>query len=58
VRRAGFDGLRRNLAIAMGNSGRSLFESTLRAWTEVPEEGMRKAAQWALARLKEGCSQD
>ncbi len=58
VRRAGFDGLRRNLAIAMGNSGIRRFEPKLRALTEAGEEGTRKAAQWALARLKEGRSED
>jgi epoxyqueuosine reductase len=58
VRRAGFEGLRRNLAIAMGNSGLRRFEPTLRSWSEAAEEGTRKAAQWALTRLREGRSQD
>jgi epoxyqueuosine reductase len=58
VRRAGFDGLRRNVAIAMGHSGLSRFEPILRAFAEVAEEGTRKAAHWALARLKDGHSED
>jgi epoxyqueuosine reductase len=58
VRRAGFNGLRRNLAIAMGNSGLSRFESRLRTWADAAEDGLRTAAQWALARLKEGHPQE
>ncbi len=34
VRRAGFAGLRRNVAIAMGNSGDARFADRLRAWAE------------------------
>jgi epoxyqueuosine reductase len=55
VRRAGFDGLRRNIAIAMGNaatlSGAEPFRTTLRAWAQAADEGLRAAARWALARL-------
>jgi epoxyqueuosine reductase len=52
VRRAGFDGLRRNVAIAMGNSGLSRFAPFLERWTAAADEGLRTAAQWALERLK------
>lgn len=52
VRRAGFAGLRRNVAIAMGNSGNLQFRDQLRAWAGEADEGLRSAAQWALAQLK------
>src|ERR1039457_975971 len=52
VRRAGFNGLRRNLAVAMGNSGMQLFAPRLKEWTEAADTGVRAAARWALDRLK------
>ncbi|MGA2674514.1 MAG: tRNA epoxyqueuosine(34) reductase QueG [Terracidiphilus sp.] len=51
VRRAGFLGLRRNVAIAMGNSGQSGFVPWLEKWAESADEGLRAAARWALAKL-------
>jgi len=51
VRRTGFIGLRRNVAIAMGNSGLSRFASWLAEWAEAPDEGLRSAARWALEKL-------
>jgi epoxyqueuosine reductase len=51
VRRAGFEGLRRNLAIAMGNSGLTRFAARLAEWSEASDEGVRTAARWALAKL-------
>jgi epoxyqueuosine reductase len=56
VRRAGFLGLRRNVAVAMGNSGERRFAATLRRWSEVPSENpaaeaLRAAARWALEKL-------
>ena len=51
VRRAGFLGLRRNMAIAMGNSGQSRFAPWLENWAEAAGEGLRAAARWALGRL-------
>jgi epoxyqueuosine reductase len=51
VRRAGFLGLRRNVAIAMGNSRQGRYASTLRKWAEAADEGLRAAARWALGRL-------
>ncbi len=53
VRRAGFLGLRRNIAIAMGNSGENRFSSQLRAWRDAADEGLRAAAAWALNKLHE-----
>ena len=54
VRRAGFTGLRRNIAIAMGNSGLRRFTSRLEGWAEDADEGLRAAARWALAKLRNG----
>jgi epoxyqueuosine reductase len=51
VRRAGFLGLRRNIAVAMGNSGAGAFEPRLREWASAADEGLRAAAQWALGKL-------
>ena len=51
VRRAGFLGLRRNVAIAMGNSRLDKFAPWLHRWAEAADEGLRAAARWALQRL-------
>jgi epoxyqueuosine reductase len=56
VRRAGFLGIRRNIAIAMGNaaeagSGGPGFVPRLREWAESADEGLRTAARWALSKL-------
>jgi epoxyqueuosine reductase len=48
VRRTGWKGLRRNVAIAMGNSGLARFVPQLREWAEAADEGLRSAARWAL----------
>jgi epoxyqueuosine reductase len=52
VRRAGFQGMRRNIAVAMGNSGLARFTPLLEQWTEAVDQGLRCAAQWALSRLQ------
>jgi epoxyqueuosine reductase len=52
VRRAGFDGLRRNIAIAMGNSGQGRFAAVLEQWAVAADGGLRTAAQWALEKLR------
>ena len=52
VRRAGFQGLLRNAAIAMGNSGLCRFAPLLEKWTEAADEGLRTAAWWALEKLR------
>jgi epoxyqueuosine reductase len=51
VRRAGFLGLRRNVAIAMGNSGLGRFAPLLKTWAESADEGLRSAARWAHGKL-------
>jgi epoxyqueuosine reductase len=52
VKRARFDGFRRNLAIAMGNSGLQRFVPTLREWSHTADPGLSDAAAWALQRLE------
>ncbi len=52
VRRTGFLGLRRNIAIAMGNSGEAQFAQKLEAWASATDDGLRAAAQWALCKLR------
>ena len=52
VRRAGFQGLRRNVAIAMGNSGLAQYAARLEEWAAAGDEGLRAAARWALGRLR------
>jgi epoxyqueuosine reductase len=52
VRRAGFVGFRRNVAIAMGNSRLDRFAPWLEKWTGAADDGLRTAARWALDRLR------
>ncbi len=51
VRRAGFQGLRRNIAVAMGNSRLRQFAPQLKEWAEATDAGVRAAARWALDKL-------
>jgi len=51
VRRAGFQGLRRNVAVAMGNSRLRQFTPKLKEWAEATDAGVRAAARWALEKL-------
>ncbi|MFT4113000.1 tRNA epoxyqueuosine(34) reductase QueG [Silvibacterium sp.] len=53
VKRAKYDGFLRNVAIAMGNSGREEYLPQLRAWLGTEDEGLRNAAAWALEQLGE-----
>jgi epoxyqueuosine reductase len=48
VKRARFDGFRRNLAIAMGNSGLARFRPTLEAWSRSADPALAEASAWAL----------
>lgn len=52
VRRAGFDGLRRNLAVAMGNSGLPQYLSRLEEWSNSTNEALRHASLRALRKLR------
>jgi epoxyqueuosine reductase len=51
IRRAGYLGLLRNVAVAMGNSGQARFRPRLEAWAQAENEPLRAAAGWALGRL-------
>jgi epoxyqueuosine reductase len=57
VRRAGYHGLRRNVAVAMGNSGLKRFMPLLDQWTQAADHGLRTAAQWALERVGSSANQ-
>ncbi len=52
VKRARFSGFRRNVAIAMGNSGLRKFIPTLREWSLDPDAGLAAAAAWALRKFE------
>ena len=52
VRRAGFNGSQRNMAIAMGNSGLAHFAPKLEEWAAAADESLRMAARWALGKLR------
>ena len=52
VRRTGFWGLQRNVAIAMGNSGLAQFTAKLEEWATASDQGLRVAARWALEKLR------
>jgi epoxyqueuosine reductase len=52
VRRTKRGGLRRNAAIAMGNSGDRKFEPSLKQLAEDEDEAVSASAEWALDRLR------
>jgi epoxyqueuosine reductase len=52
VKRAKFSGLRRNVAIAMGNSGLTKFLPRLREWRASDDQTVRDAAAWAIAQVE------
>ncbi|HVT95988.1 MAG TPA: tRNA epoxyqueuosine(34) reductase QueG [Acidobacteriaceae bacterium] len=52
VRRAKWTGFRRNLAIAMGNSGQTRFLPRLLAWAEDTDPVVADAAAWAVENLR------
>lgn len=51
IRRAKHAGLRRNVAIAMGNSGRKEFVPVLQRMTRDPDRSISESASWALRQL-------
>jgi epoxyqueuosine reductase len=52
IRRTKRSGLRRNAAIAMGNSGNSEFIPLLEKMTADEDESVAEAARWAKSRLQ------
>jgi epoxyqueuosine reductase len=53
VRRARFSGFRRNLAIAMGNSGQQKFLPILEEWAHDADPVLQASAHWAERELKQ-----
>ncbi len=51
VKRARFEGFRRNLAIAMGNSGEPAMLPMLRRWAGEDDPVLRETADWAIGKL-------
>ena len=52
VRRAKWTGFRRNLAIAMGNSGQMRFVAQLSEWCSDTDPSVAEAASWAVDNLR------
>jgi epoxyqueuosine reductase len=52
VRRTKFSGFRRNLAIAMGNSGQQRFLPLLSQWAEDTDPVLAETASWAVENLR------
>ncbi|MGH9524418.1 MAG: tRNA epoxyqueuosine(34) reductase QueG [Terriglobales bacterium] len=54
IKRTKFSGIRRNVAIAMGNSGNERFVPHLERLAEDEDENVAAHARWALEKLKTG----
>jgi epoxyqueuosine reductase len=54
LERTGPKRLRRNIAIAMGNSGEEKFIPQLNAWAETGDPVLAEAAAWAIKRIDDG----
>jgi epoxyqueuosine reductase len=52
VERTKLRGLRRNVAIAMGNSGEAGHTDTLEGWLDDEDAAVRDSAEWALSRIR------
>jgi epoxyqueuosine reductase len=51
IKRAKYEGLRRNLAIAMGNSGRAACLPRLEEWSRDDDPVLRETAAWAIGQI-------
>lgn len=51
VKRTKFSGFRRNVAIAMGNTGQQEFLPILRAWADGDDTVVAEAAQWSIEKI-------
>jgi epoxyqueuosine reductase len=51
VKRAKYSGLKRNVAIAMGNSGNKNFVPDLQKMAEEPDTVVAEHAEWALRKF-------
>ena len=56
VKRSKFAGLRRNLAIAMGNGGDARFAAKLEQWSRDADEMLAEHATWGLSRIQNSLS--
>jgi epoxyqueuosine reductase len=54
IKRTRFAGFRRNLAIAMGNSGLARFRPILETWSRSDDPVLAETAAWALRKLDRG----
>jgi len=52
VKRTKFEGMRRNIAIAMGNSRSRLFLPKLQEWGECEDPVLAEAARWAIDQIE------
>jgi epoxyqueuosine reductase len=52
IKRAKFEGLRRNVAIAMGNSGLRRFLPRLKEWAQGEDSVLAETAAWAIERIE------
>lgn len=58
IKRAKFEGLRRNVAIAMGNSGQEKYRERLAEWSRDEDAAVREAAEWALKSLEQASTNE
>lgn len=56
IKRTKYDGLRRNIAIAMGNSGLKRFLPKLREWSQGSDPVLAETASWAVQRIERPAS--
>lgn len=56
IKRAKFDGFRRNIAIAMGNSRLRRFLPTLEAWRQCEDSVLAETATWAIQQIEQSVS--
>jgi epoxyqueuosine reductase len=53
IKRAKFEGLRRNIAIAMGNSGLRQFLPKLQEWTQSDDPVLAETSAWAIRKIEQ-----
>jgi epoxyqueuosine reductase len=58
IRRAKLQGLRRNAAMAMGNSGEARFLSVLHKMEDEADPVVAEAASWAAAKIRSKAATD
>jgi epoxyqueuosine reductase len=58
VRRVKYSGLRRNVAVAMGNSGEGQFLPILQGWSKDADPVLAETARWAMEKLEAADSRE